>query len=167
MTTTTADVSYTRAPRGGATSDVNGQWYEGGQWMPIHGNGKAPSPREPRKKWGPFDGLWWDESQAIGYGVGSILMAWQAQRHTHVGVVGKRCEMRLRHEYTHSFETQYGRKSVVNFRDVATGSRVTWFTSSPWGFDEDRDITVKATVTEHGEYDGEPQTLVSRLNQVD
>lgn len=26
-----------KAPQGGMTSAVNGQWYEGGEFMPIHG----------------------------------------------------------------------------------------------------------------------------------
>jgi 2'-5' RNA ligase len=30
-------VEYARAPAGGATSPVNGQFYKGGHWMPIHG----------------------------------------------------------------------------------------------------------------------------------
>lgn len=31
------EISYARAPKGGATSPVNGRWYEGGWFMPVHG----------------------------------------------------------------------------------------------------------------------------------
>jgi hypothetical protein len=34
-TTTKTDRYSNRAPKGGAVSPVNGQWYAGGQWMPM------------------------------------------------------------------------------------------------------------------------------------
>jgi hypothetical protein len=37
---------YVRAPKGGATSDVTGEFYHGGQWMPIHGLSPKKEPGE-------------------------------------------------------------------------------------------------------------------------
>jgi hypothetical protein len=46
------DVLYVRAPAGGAVSDVNGQFYKGGQLMPIHGL-SAGEEKSPAKGEGP------------------------------------------------------------------------------------------------------------------
>ena len=47
-------MSGCKAPVGGHVSPVNGQWYEGGQFMPVHGLfcGKAGAKR--LKKWESF-----------------------------------------------------------------------------------------------------------------
>ncbi len=44
-----SDIAYVRAPAGGATSDVNGKHYKGGQLMPVHGLSppKAPTNGSP------------------------------------------------------------------------------------------------------------------------
>lgn len=52
---TKADGSaYVQAPKGGARSPVNGQWYQGGAWMPVTGE-KAKPADSPATKELPFD----------------------------------------------------------------------------------------------------------------
>lgn len=44
-------MTATQAPAGGMTSKVNGQWYEGGEFMPVHGLFCGKSGAKRAAKW--------------------------------------------------------------------------------------------------------------------
>jgi hypothetical protein len=83
---------------------------------------------------------------------------------THVGTVGKREVFTLTLKRVTSFESQYGTTFILIFEDAA-GNQVVWKTSRA-EFNEGETVTLKATVKEHGEYNGVPQTSISRAKQI-
>jgi len=49
-------VKMVQAPKGGAHSNVNGKFYKGGHWMPVHGLSAGRPKPKPRPKADPFGG---------------------------------------------------------------------------------------------------------------
>ena len=81
----------------------------------------------------------------------------------HVGVVGKRMELGdltvVRVRYT---ENEWGTKTILALED-ASGNAITWFASGARDLEAGAVLrSVRATIKEHGEYRGRPQTVVSR-----
>lgn len=81
----------------------------------------------------------------------------------HVGTVGKREVFGpLTVRMMKYFDSQYGVKTLVKFED-ATGNLICWWASKELDELEQGDVvTIKATVKEHGDYNGTPQTIVQR-----
>jgi hypothetical protein len=80
----------------------------------------------------------------------------------HFGTVGKREEFRLTLLGVHSFEGQYGMCHLHRFADP-DGNAAVWFASSALDMEPGCGYRVKATVKRHGEYDGQPQTQLTRV----
>jgi hypothetical protein len=87
-----------------------------------------------------------------------------APKGVHVGVVGQRLElgdltvMRVRY-----YETDFGTKTILAL-ETAEGNALTWFASGARDFTAgDVMKSARATVKKHDEYQGRPQTVVSRL----
>lgn len=89
-------------------------------------------------------------------------IAWEARKLTmqHVGTVGKREDFRVTVDGITTHEGQYGTTYIVRMTDAA-GNALVWFASNP-GLDEGKTYTLKATVKEHGEFNGAKQTIISR-----
>jgi hypothetical protein len=49
-------VKMVQAPKGGAHSNVNGKFYKGGHWMPVHGLSAGKPKPKPKPKADPFGG---------------------------------------------------------------------------------------------------------------
>lgn len=84
----------------------------------------------------------------------------------YVGTEGCRGEFEITFSGCHSFETNFGEKVIVFMESADTKSPVVWFTnwsSFPGEFEKGGTYRIRATVKEHGERDGKPQTVVSRL----
>lgn len=79
------------------------------------------------------------------------------------GAVGKREKFSLTLQKTTWYETDYGTKYVLIFRD-AEGNRAVWKTGSGYGLEPGEVIEAKATVKEHSEYGGEKQTVLQRVD---
>ena len=98
----------------------------------------------------------------------------------HVGTEGKRGEFWLTLLAVHEVDGYYGTTHIHKFAD-RDGNAVVWFASNPmvvpgdaaghgggleWGNErmiKGATYRVKATVKEHGAYDGQPQTKVTRV----
>lgn len=87
----------------------------------------------------------------------------------HVGTVGQRAEFDVTLGATRSFRrpsySGFGEETVVIyvFRDDA-GNKLVWFTSGAGLYlREGQKARIRATVKKHDEYDGEPQTRLSRV----
>ena len=77
----------------------------------------------------------------------------------HVGAVGERRNFTLRVERVMSFESQYG-VTFINLCRDADDNIIVYKGSNGWEAGEQ--LTVKATIKEHGVYNGAPQTLIQR-----
>jgi len=95
----------------------------------------------------------------------------------HVGQPGKRQQFDLEFVMRRCWDSYYGQKCVYKFRD-ADHREIVWFSSSgiwvplPDGggerpLEEGDRIRIKATVKEHGDYQGMPQTVIQRAKLVD
>lgn len=105
----------------------------------------------------------------------------KADGNAHVGVVGKRGELALTLLGTRCFESQWGETCLHRFADC-DGNLVIWWASNPHvvpegtAGHEDANYSgkftmvkgatyrVAATVKEHGEYQGQAQTVVTRIS---
>lgn len=80
-----------------------------------------------------------------------------------VGVSGDKVSVSATLERHAGFDTQYGYKTVLSFRDEE-GNGLTWKTQSPPnGLVVGSNYRLLATVKEHGEYKGEKQTEIIRV----
>lgn len=87
----------------------------------------------------------------------------------HVGTVGERGEFRVRVVAIKSLgEGEFGERFLVKML-TETDDQLVWFTGESCSLDENAAeyIWIKATVKEHGEYAGRPQTVVSRVAKID
>lgn len=78
----------------------------------------------------------------------------------HVGEVKKRQDFELTCRKVLSFDSHFGVVNVNIFEDQ-DGNELVW-KSSTYRFDEGSRVTLKATVKEHTEYRGSPQTIITR-----
>lgn len=83
----------------------------------------------------------------------------------HVGQVGKRQEFTVRCNRVTSIETPYGAKGIHGLTDEA-GNDLVWFATSGTWLEVGETYRVKATVKEHGEFRGRPQTVLMRVSVV-
>jgi hypothetical protein len=80
---------------------------------------------------------------------------------THVGTVGERLDLTLTVRGAKHLESQYGTTTLVRFEDES-GNALVWFASG-WRQYEDGDTcSVRATIKEHGSFNGHPQTVLTR-----
>jgi hypothetical protein len=88
----------------------------------------------------------------------------------HVGEIKKRQDFEdLIVVGVHVFENYYGTTTIVRFEDT-DGNILVWksstgpeWASDAYHSDEDVKLNIKATVKEHGDYKGVPQTIVTRV----
>lgn len=80
----------------------------------------------------------------------------------HFGTIGKRERFTLTVSRLHSYETQYGTRTAVTLRDDE-GNVALWRASGVPDLRAGFRYTVKATVKQHGEYEGVAQTEMQRL----
>lgn len=78
----------------------------------------------------------------------------------HVGTVGKREIFRVTVKKVVSFDSTYGIVNV-NIMEDADGNVLVW-KSGTYGLDEGKTYELRATVKEHSERDGAPQTIITR-----
>ena len=84
----------------------------------------------------------------------------------HVGTVGKRQDFKnLTCRKCVSFESAYG-TTFINIFEDASGNELVWKTGSG-SFNVGEVVSLKATVIEHGERNGAPQTILSRCKQIE
>lgn len=81
---------------------------------------------------------------------------------SHFGTVGKREEFRLTLLGIHSFEGYYGMTHLHRFADP-DGNAAVWFASSALEMEPGASYRVKATVKKHNDYNGQPQTQLTRV----
>ena len=79
----------------------------------------------------------------------------------HFGTVGERVEISGTVERMHSFETDYGLTTIIVIR-LTSGCALVWFASRPQQLDVGDKVNGKVTVKAHQEYNGKPQTRVTR-----
>jgi hypothetical protein len=79
----------------------------------------------------------------------------------HLGTIGKRQGFRLTVERQREIEGAYGVTTVFSFRD-ADGNAAVWFASGSWSDMAGETWDIKATVKDHGMYNNEPQTVLTR-----
>ena len=87
----------------------------------------------------------------------------------HVGEVGKRIELDVVLDHKLAYESNYGFYGgafyIYLFRDAA-GNRVVYKTGSGLGVNKGESAKIRATVKEHGERDGELQTIIARAKKL-
>jgi len=93
-----------------------------------------------------------------------------AQRTTpaagHFGTVGKRLDFEAVFVGRTDIETNWGSKHICRFVTDA-GHALVWFATSAAPMAEGTRLKLRATIKEHGEYHGRPQTVLSRATWVD
>jgi len=91
------------------------------------------------------------------------IAAEEAKTSNHVGKVGERLRGLVLHCYDFKeWETSFGWQTLYKFKD-ATGNQFTWKTnSSVPDLEVGKTFTVTATVKEHSNYNGVPQTSLTR-----
>lgn len=109
-------------------------------------------------------------ARSISSGAVEVLQGWLKSARSHLGTIGKREEFELRYEaqipFTRRSYSGYGTETcfIHIFRD-ASKSKAVWFSPSCPDMDaEGQLVKVKATVKDHGERDGEAQTVFQRVN---
>ncbi len=94
------------------------------------------------------------------------LRAAEATKMSHFGEVGGKIDVELRFVRCAGFDGYYGWVNIYRFEDVETGSAAVWFTQSTTDINnndhEGRIVRVRASVKEHGEYNDQPQTKLTR-----
>lgn len=86
----------------------------------------------------------------------------------HIGTVGQRIELRVKSAALLSaWETAYGTTWLYRFVDE-NGNTLIWYASRPFSADDKGDAitTIRATVKDHREREGEKQTIITRCVQV-
>lgn len=79
----------------------------------------------------------------------------------HVGQIGDKIELDVRHVRTGSYSTQFGITDVHTFED-ADGNNFVWKTSAYADFEGGAKLHIKATIKDHDEYNGVKQTILTR-----
>lgn len=86
---------------------------------------------------------------------------------THFGTVKERLRgLKLTYKGNHSFDSQFGTTFIHRFA-TENGSDVIWKTGGLALCEPGQTITVDATVKEHGDYKGRPQTALTRVKLLD
>jgi len=81
---------------------------------------------------------------------------------SHVGEIGKRMDFEATVKRLRYFDSDWGVRTMCLFED-AEGNHLVWWASRDLSEIEEGDyVKIKATVKEHGEYNGTPQTVVQR-----
>jgi hypothetical protein len=83
----------------------------------------------------------------------------------HVGTVGKRDVFELTLAKCFGYYTVFGYMHIFKFIDN-NGNTFIWKTSNGLGKEVGDKLKLKATIKEHGEYDGEKQTVITRCKEV-
>ena len=83
----------------------------------------------------------------------------------HFGTIGERVDIAINDvECITSFETEYGTMRIYRFETIS-GEVLIWKTSN-FIDDIDKVAKIKATIKNHGEYNGEKQTEINRVKVV-
>lgn len=80
----------------------------------------------------------------------------------HVGTIGERRTFTLTVVRVRFSESEWGTKTIIAFTDEQ-GNDFTWFASGVQGVEVGQTFAAKATVKEHSEYQGRPQTIIARV----
>ena len=96
----------------------------------------------------------------------------KASKMRHIGTVGKREEFEVTFERFHRLEDiRVGYQNISRWLLVFAdedGNELVWFTSGGIGGAEKGDkIKIRATVKEHGEHSGKPQTVITRAKRIE
>lgn len=87
-------------------------------------------------------------------------------RGVHIGAVGDRVTLVVKVEAVRELTPgDFGRRFLVVMTDLATGAKVKWFTGEGLRLKEGESYTTRATVKEHGDWNGEAETIVSRVKE--
>lgn len=92
----------------------------------------------------------------------------RAKASDHVGSIGERAEFDVTVEFCRSIEGgQWGPKRLIKFI-TPDGNVLTWFATANWAWDLRAEMTgrIRATVKDHDNYRGVPQTIVNRVHRV-
>ena len=79
---------------------------------------------------------------------------------THIGTLGQRITLTLTCDHVIEFDGMYGSVYINLLRDQ-DGNRIV-YKGSKWLIDKGSTANVKATIKDHGERDGERQTIIAR-----
>jgi hypothetical protein len=90
----------------------------------------------------------------------------RARNGSHVGTVGQRGEFILRLVKIRTVYTRFGESRLHRF-EAADGGEVVWFATRGDGMAEGSTYKVRATVKQHGEYQGAPTTTINRAMVVE
>lgn len=83
---------------------------------------------------------------------------------SHVGTKGERLRgLEVRVVRTKTIDGRFGPRDIVTLELVENGSELVWFTNSDHGLEAGAVVGVDATVKEHKEFRGVPQTVVTRV----
>lgn len=84
----------------------------------------------------------------------------------HVGVVGKRQGFeKLTVKSMRGFDSEYGVRTLVRFENETGSILIWWASGDPDWLEVDDVLDITATVKEHGDYKGIPQTIVQRVKE--
>lgn len=81
------------------------------------------------------------------------------------GEVGKRYPLTLTCRFTREVESDYG-VSVLHKLQDTEGHLFTWFASGAYAIEEGETVAVKATVKDHRAYNGDRETVLTRVKAV-
>lgn len=110
---------------------------------------------------------------ALALKIANEVRGREAERETrianarHLGEVGKRLEVTITCEFVASWEGLYGTQFLFAMRDEVTGARLVWRTSSLPDFHRGETARIRGTVKKHDEYQGEKQTVLSRVKTLE
>lgn len=88
---------------------------------------------------------------------------------TTFGIKGERIELSVKFLGASGFETHFGERVIARFEESVTKSSLVWFTSwnaLPYELERDNVFRIKGTVKDHQEYNGKPQTVLTRVTLV-
>jgi hypothetical protein len=85
-------------------------------------------------------------------------------RHRWFGTVGDKIELRVVLDKVIRGGDRFNRWVLSIFRELETGSTLVWWNST--GEEEGQDMTIRATVKEHGTRDGKKQTVLTRVKVI-
>jgi hypothetical protein len=93
----------------------------------------------------------------------------KARNAGHLGKVGERIELTVTLNKKVPLHARfYGEHRILYIMtDAATGANVTWMNTGHTFFEEGATVRIKGTVKEHGDYNGKPQTKLTRVKLIE
>lgn len=134
----------------------------------VRYKGKQPSEKQiaaVRKQWAAHQDYLQRKAERLRLAAEKKAERKAAGLDVHVGTIGKRMESVVKVTFNKAIETNYGTSSLLILEDKEGHKFKCFYSGYTFNVDwcEDQFLPVKFTVKQHGEYNGEKYTQVSRI----